>query len=378
MPKPKIDNYAFIQQKLATAAREEVSIFPQGGAPVSPASEPDMQHVPPRYLLDNPYQTRANYEEIESLAKKMKAQGFVGAVLARKAPNQPGYYQLAFGHRRKRAAEMAGKVVRVEVRDLTDQDMILHAASENLEREDLTDLEKGRMFLQMNREFRMTQEDIAAFVGEETKKDIKRGYVRDRMELAELAEEQKEVRLYLERHPQTSIRAMRHLGGLEEPHIGYLLNGMQHYGWTGEQVEQRAKVLREGGAAAAALLSPGEDEAPTLPSPSIGSTPAGSIPEPSGPLGAPLGEAIQPSDKVSKQMDHSLLLSGLVKRVRRYSNAPVTDPLSEKDLRELREITTAMVVVLAARSTAEQKRAALGEIADLIQELLNQTEIASP
>lgn len=96
------------------------------------------QMIDPKYLLDNPYQKREDYEDLESLADKMRQFGFKGTLSARNHPSKPGHYQIAFGHRRLRAALLAGVVVRVVVEDLSDREMALLAISESCEREDLT------------------------------------------------------------------------------------------------------------------------------------------------------------------------------------------------------------------------------------------------
>lgn len=54
-----------------------------------------------------------------------------------------GEYQIAYGHRRARAAKDLGRPVRAVVRALTDAELVLAQASENLERRDLSYIERA-------------------------------------------------------------------------------------------------------------------------------------------------------------------------------------------------------------------------------------------
>ena len=159
------------------------------------------------HLLDNPYQQRAKLDavQLEELAEAIKEQGFAGAqqrdpgsaplvelaqvireqgfqgvLVARPHPTQRGFYQFAFGHRRRDAARLAGlAVVPVQVRDaLTEEEMAELVITENIQRDDLTLLEEGRTFQLMIEVLGDTQEQIAHGVGKT------RGYVENRLRVA--------------------------------------------------------------------------------------------------------------------------------------------------------------------------------------------------
>lgn len=247
-----------------TANDEEIASLP---AEVSRR----IQLVDVSLLDDNPYQHRHTYRNIESLAEKIRSMGFKGSLPVRPHPLQLEHYQLGYGHRRKRAAQLAGVPVPIEIVELTDEDMIKLALSENLEREDLSELEKGEFFLQMNREFQMSLQDIADFIGEGKNEDISRGYVRNRVTTAKLAEQFSFVRSWLEANPKASLRAISNLEGLGEQALHFILDGMSQKDWTADTVEKVARTLKAGGEQAAALLGSVESveagSAASLPSP---------------------------------------------------------------------------------------------------------------
>ncbi len=65
-------------------------------------------------------------------------------ILVRPNPRQPGRYEVAFGHRRLRAARDLGIKVRAVVRDLTDEQLVIAQGQENSGRTDLTFIERAR------------------------------------------------------------------------------------------------------------------------------------------------------------------------------------------------------------------------------------------
>jgi ParB family chromosome partitioning protein len=137
-----------------------------------------VQSIPLERLLDNPYQPRGQLavdDELRELAASIRANGFQGVLTARPALDQEGYFQLAYGHRRREAARIAGLThLPVSVRELTNKAMAGIAAVENIHRKDLTVLELGRLFARMLDEG-YTQEDIAGQIGKD------RGYVVNRL-----------------------------------------------------------------------------------------------------------------------------------------------------------------------------------------------------
>jgi ParB family chromosome partitioning protein len=150
----------------------------------SVSTESDMQQallVKIERLLNNPYQPRLQTHDqgIDDLAQVIKAQGFQGVLVGRPDPVNKGFYQVTAGHRRREAARHAGLTsLPLVVRELTDEEMITLAITENIQREDLTPLEEGKIYLLMSDEMGYTQEQIAREIGRE------RGYVVNRLRVA--------------------------------------------------------------------------------------------------------------------------------------------------------------------------------------------------
>ncbi|MXQ13361.1 plasmid partitioning protein RepB [Microvirga makkahensis] len=80
---------------------------------------------------------------IESLAESIRESGQQVPILVRPHPDGKGRYQIAFGHRRVRAATRLGIKVRAVVRDLSDQELVVAQGKENLDRRDLSFIEKA-------------------------------------------------------------------------------------------------------------------------------------------------------------------------------------------------------------------------------------------
>lgn len=161
-------------------------------------------------LLDNPYQPRGVIEEegLQQLAETIASHGFQGVLVARAHPQQAGTFQLTAGHRRREAAKRAGlKTLPVIVHPWSNQDMATLAATENIQREDLSPLEEGRLFQTMIEEMGLTQVEVASAI----KKD--RGYVRNRLRLASAPED---IQAFVAAKAD-SMRAVIYLLDIEDP-----------------------------------------------------------------------------------------------------------------------------------------------------------------
>ncbi len=116
----------------------------------------------------NPYQTRKRIdpEGLKELTESVKAAGVVQPILVRPLGN--GTYQLVAGERRLQAAKLAGlKMIPAVVRQISNEKSMEITIIENLQREDLTPMEQAFAFDRLNREFGLTQEEIAARTGKD-------------------------------------------------------------------------------------------------------------------------------------------------------------------------------------------------------------------
>jgi ParB family chromosome partitioning protein len=105
--------------------------------------------IPINQIRPNPFQVRQHVdrERLQALANEIKALGYWGGLRARR---QGSHYELCFGHRRLEALKLLKvKEVDLEVVNLSDDDMATQALVENLQREGLTDDEKGEGIKQL-------------------------------------------------------------------------------------------------------------------------------------------------------------------------------------------------------------------------------------
>lgn len=82
-------------------------------------------------------------EDFEDLMKSISEHGQLLPILVRPSPGKAGRYQIAFGHRRVEATRRLGIPVKAIVRKLSDDDLVVAQGKENLERRDLSFIERG-------------------------------------------------------------------------------------------------------------------------------------------------------------------------------------------------------------------------------------------
>lgn len=87
--------------------------------------------------------TDATDASLEALVESIRESGQQVPILVRPHPENGSRYQIAFGHRRVKAASRLGIKVRAVVRDLTDQELVVAQGKENLDRRDLSFIEKA-------------------------------------------------------------------------------------------------------------------------------------------------------------------------------------------------------------------------------------------
>ena len=98
-------------------------------------------------IQKNPYQPRKDFseEKIQELAQSIKENGLIQPIIVRQSP-VIGYEILA-GERRYRASIVAGlSEVPVIVKNISDQDMMVHSIIENLQREDLNPIDEAKAY----------------------------------------------------------------------------------------------------------------------------------------------------------------------------------------------------------------------------------------
>ena len=118
-------------------------------------------------IIPNQFQPRREFDQeaLDDLTASIKAQGVLQPVLVRPKDGGKGY-ELIAGERRFRASKQAGKAtIPALVREMTDQQSLAIALIENLQREDLNPIEEALGYRQLQKEFGLSQEELAKQVG---------------------------------------------------------------------------------------------------------------------------------------------------------------------------------------------------------------------
>jgi ParB/RepB/Spo0J family partition protein len=116
--------------------------MPARGSKTTAPPQPVVQLIPIDKVVP-PLENRDDLGDMEQLVASVKARGVAQAILVR--PNGDGTYQIVFGERRWRGAKQAGlTTIKAEVRELDDLEAALEQLAENMDRKDLTSLEKAK------------------------------------------------------------------------------------------------------------------------------------------------------------------------------------------------------------------------------------------
>jgi ParB family chromosome partitioning protein len=128
----------------------------------------DLEQVPVGLIDPSPFQPRRGFPEssLAELADSIRASGVVQPILVRRSAPAEGRYQLVVGERRWRAARLAGlEAVPAIIRELTDQDALELALTENLLRQDLNPLEVARAYQVLQEKYHLSHDQIAERLG---------------------------------------------------------------------------------------------------------------------------------------------------------------------------------------------------------------------
>lgn len=134
-------------------------------------------------IKPNENQPRKSFddEKLQELANSIKEHGLIQPVILRQAEKG---YEIVAGERRWRACRKAGlKEIPCMIKDLTDEQNMLVAIIENMQREDLNPIEEAEGLNQMISSFGMTQEEVSKSVGKS------RPYITNSLRLLKLPQE---------------------------------------------------------------------------------------------------------------------------------------------------------------------------------------------
>lgn len=164
-----------VKQRLGTnlnallgSARLPASLSNDLSGPSTPRDSVDgvMKALPVEFLVRGKYQPRRDMhtEALEELALSIKEQGIMQPIVVR--PSGQNRYEIIAGERRWRAAQLAGLAeVPVVIRDVPDEAAIAMSLIENIQREDLNPIEEAIALARLQKEFELTQQEVAQAVG---------------------------------------------------------------------------------------------------------------------------------------------------------------------------------------------------------------------
>ncbi|MBT6119987.1 ParB/RepB/Spo0J family partition protein [bacterium] len=133
------------------------ALIPKGAL----ASGRTIVHIPLNKISPNPFQPRKYFknEAIESLSESIKKFGLAQPILVRRKGIG---YEIVSGERRFRASRLANlERIPAIVKDYTDQESLMMAIVENIEREELNAIEVAKGYNRLVNEFSLTHEEIA-------------------------------------------------------------------------------------------------------------------------------------------------------------------------------------------------------------------------
>ncbi|MEQ1791540.1 MAG: ParB/RepB/Spo0J family partition protein [Nitrospiraceae bacterium] len=133
-------------------------------APIPESAE--VQRLRVNAIVPNRYQPRQTFapQELAELTDSLKQNGLLQPILVRRKGD--GIYELISGERRWRATKDAGlETIQAVIRNCGDEESIVLALVENLQRADLNPMEMARAYHRMMNEFGLTQDIIAQQVG---------------------------------------------------------------------------------------------------------------------------------------------------------------------------------------------------------------------
>ncbi|MFP4043042.1 MAG: ParB/RepB/Spo0J family partition protein [Rhodosalinus sp.] len=168
-----------------SALMADIGPAEDAAAPETPARRAETT-VPLDRIVPNPDQPRRRFaeEELEELARSIKARGILQPLIVRPDPAREGQYQIVAGERRWRASQRAQlHDVPVIVRDLNDLEVLEVAIIENIQRADLNPVEEAAGYRQLLERFGHTQDQLAEALGKS------RSHIANAIRLLKLPEE---------------------------------------------------------------------------------------------------------------------------------------------------------------------------------------------
>jgi len=187
--------------------RESLSLYPAI----------EVRDIPRKYIRVSPAQARKHFDKtsLEELAESMRQHGFITRLRVRRDPSDDNFFQLVYGDRRLKAAEIAGiDIIPCELAVYTDDELTKIGMVENIHRADLEPLEEAMALQNLLEQKdpltgkRYSIRSLAKYLGKP------KSHVEQHLKLLQLPEDIQEV---LTVQPRTSLRALREISKITSP-----------------------------------------------------------------------------------------------------------------------------------------------------------------
>lgn len=206
------------------------TLIPVKQTPLISTEEREFKYLPVANIKVGNIQPRKllNTKELNELTLSIKEKGLIQPIVVRKIPHTDTEYEVIAGGRRLAAVQALGiREVPAIIKEIDDQEALVLAITENLQRKDLNPLEEAESFLRLNKEFNLSYEDIARLLGkdkttisnclrllklpEEIKDALRKGLITrtQARTLLSLSDKEKQKKLFYELlHEKISVRQM--------------------------------------------------------------------------------------------------------------------------------------------------------------------------
>lgn len=135
--------------------------------PIRSDKDESIAYVHIAQIQKNTFQPRKefNEEKLSDLISSIKEKGVLQPLLVRRKADG---YELIAGERRLRAAQTLGiEKVPAIIKNANDQDALVLALIENIQREELNPIEEAKAYKRLSEEFEFTQDYVAQSVGKD-------------------------------------------------------------------------------------------------------------------------------------------------------------------------------------------------------------------
>lgn len=188
-------------------------------------------------IRPNPFQARHTFTGVEELAAAIRVQGFTSRLRVRRDPRHQGVFQLVYGERRLRAAQLVGlTTIPCDVSEHSDEELLEIGLAENIQRRDLEPLEEAMTFSNVIQQRGYSIRRLAERIGKD------KGYIENRLALLRVPED---VQALVTLRPDT-IRVARILAQLPTARQRRpLIDGVASGNLTQQDVIARVRDLLE-------------------------------------------------------------------------------------------------------------------------------------